>query len=100
MFEPTGVQVIPSMPFMQAIGVFFTVATIALALNLTTAGLLDQSAALPGVIAMVCSFAGMARGQAVRSRMHGEVFRRWFLIAMVFLGIYLARSAIYNLMRG
>jgi hypothetical protein len=69
MFEPTGVQVIPSMPFMQAIGVFFTVATIALALNLTTAGLLDQSAALPGVIAMVCSFAGMASGQAVRSRM-------------------------------
>jgi uncharacterized protein len=105
----TGVQVIPSMPFMQAIGmekdglvqalgVFFTVATIALAFNLSSAGLLDESTALPGIIAMVCSFAGMAGGQAVRSRMQPEVFRRWFLIAMIFLGIYLAGSAIYNLL--
>jgi uncharacterized protein len=104
----TGVQVIPSMPFMQAIGmekdelvqalgVFFTVATIALAFNLSSAGLLDQSTLLPGAIAMVCSFAGMASGQAVRSRMQGEVFRRWFLIAMILLGVYLAGSAIYNL---
>jgi uncharacterized membrane protein YfcA len=106
----TGVQVIPSMPFMQAIGmekdelvqalgVFFTVATIALAFNLSSAGLLDQSTLLPGAIAMVCSFAGMASGQAVRSRMQGEVFRRWFLIAMILLGVYLAGSAIYNLTR-
>jgi len=104
----TGVQVIPSMPFMQAIGmekdelvqalgVFFTVATVALAFNLSTAGLLDQTTALPGVIAMACSFAGMAIGQRVRTRMKPEVFRRWFLIAMIFLGIYLAGSAIYNL---
>ncbi|MCX7307547.1 MAG: sulfite exporter TauE/SafE family protein, partial [Afipia sp.] len=66
----TGVQVIPSMPFMQAIGmekdelvqalgVFFTVATVALAFNLTTAGLLTAATALPGAVAMVASFAGM-----------------------------------------
>ena len=100
----TGVQVIPSMPYMQAIGmekdelvqalgVFFTVATIALAFNLTTTGLLTAATALPGAIAMVASFAGMFIGQAVRNRMHPEVFRRWFLIAMIFLGIYLAASA-------
>jgi uncharacterized protein len=105
----TGVQVIPSMPFMQAIGmekdelvqalgVFFTVATVALALTLTSAGLLDQSTALPGVVALACSFIGMAIGQAVRSRMEPEIFRRWFLIAMIFLGIYLAGSATYRLM--
>jgi uncharacterized protein len=104
----TGVQVIPSMPFMQAIGmekdelvqalgVFFTVATVALAFNLSAGGLLDQTTALPGAIAMVCSFAGMAIGQGVRTRMKPEVFRRWFLIAMIFLGIYLAGGAIYNL---
>ena len=100
----TGVQVIPSMPYMQAIGmekdelvqalgVFFTVATIALAFNLTTTGLLTAATALPGAIAMVASFAGMFIGQAVRNRMQPEVFRRWFLIAMIFLGIYLAASA-------
>jgi uncharacterized protein len=82
----------------QALGVFFTVATAALALTLTSAGLLDQSTALPGVVALACSFIGMAIGQAVRSRMEPEIFRRWFLIAMIFLGIYLAGSATYRLM--
>jgi hypothetical protein len=83
----------------QALGVFFTVATVALAFNLSSAGLLNQSTALPGVIALACSFTGMAIGQAVRVRMEPEIFRRWFLISMIFLGIYLAGSATYNLMR-
>jgi len=106
----TGVQVIPSMPFMQAIGmekdelvqalgVFFMVATVALAFNLTTAGLLSASTALPGAVAMAGAFVGMSVGQAVRSRMQAEVFRHWFLIAMIFLGIYLVGSAIYNTLR-
>jgi uncharacterized membrane protein YfcA len=104
----TGVQVIPSMPFMQAIGmekdelvqalgVFFTVATVALAFNLTSAGLLSASTALPGAVAVASAFVGMFIGQAVRSRMQPEVFRRWFLIAMIFLGLYLAASAAYNM---
>jgi hypothetical protein len=31
--------------------------------------------------------------------MQPETFRRWFLIAMIFLGLYLAGSAVYNLAR-
>jgi uncharacterized protein len=104
----TGVQVIPSMPFMQAIGmekdelvqalgVFFTVATLALGFSLTSAGLLSAATALPGAVAMAASFAGMFIGQAVRSRMQPETFRRWFLIAMIFLGLYLAGSAVYKM---
>jgi len=104
----TGVQVIPSMPFMQAIGmekdelvqalgVFFTSATVALAFNLTASGLLTAATALPGAVAMVASFTGMCIGQAVRSRMQPEVFRRWFLISMILLGIYLAGSALLKL---
>lgn len=100
----TGVQVIPSMPFMQsigmekneliqALGLFFTVATATQAFNLTSAGLLNASTALPGVVAMVMAFAGMFTGQAVRERMAPEQFRRWFLIAMLLLGIYLAVTA-------
>ena len=105
----TGVQVIPSMPFMQAIGmekdelvqalgVFFTVATVALAFNLTSAGLLTAATALPGAVAMAGAFTGMFIGQAVRSRLEPETFRRWFLIAMILLGIYLAGSAGYNVL--
>ena len=104
----TGVQVIPSMPFMQAIGmekdelvqalgVFFTVATVALAFNLTSAGLLSAATAIPGAVAMAASFVGMFIGQAVRSRMQPEAFRRWFLIAMILLGLYLAGNALARL---
>ena len=107
----SGVQVIPSVPYMQAIGmekdelvqalgVFFTVATVALAFNVTASGLLTAATARPGAIAMAASFAGMFIGQAVRSRMHPEAFRRWFLIAMVFLGLYIAGAAVYKLMVG
>jgi uncharacterized protein len=52
------------------------------------------------VIALVASFVGMFIGQAVRTRMEPDTFRRWFLIAMIFLGIYLVGSAIYNIERG
>jgi uncharacterized protein len=104
----TGVQVIPSMPYMQAIGmekdelvqalgVFFTTATVALAFNLTDAGLLSVATALPGSVAMVAAFAGMLAGQAVRTRMHPDVFRRWFLIAIAGLGCYLAISTLVKL---
>ena len=104
----TGVQVVPSMPFMQALGmkkdeliqalgVFFTAATLAQALNLSAAGILDQSVAVPGVVALAASFTGMATGQAVRTRLEPEAFRRWFLIAMILLGIYLAVVASYEI---
>ena len=104
----TGVQVIPSMPFLQAIGmekdelvqalgVFFTTATVALAFNLTSAGLLTAATALPGAIAMAASFTGMFVGQAVRTRMQPDAFRRWFLISMILLGIYLAGSALLKI---
>ncbi len=104
----TGVQVIPSVPFMQAIGmdkdelvqalgVFFTNATLALAFNLTASGLLTAATVLPGAVAMMASFTGMFIGQAVRTRMQPDVFRRWFLISMILLGIYLAGSALLKI---
>jgi uncharacterized protein len=106
----TGVQVIPAMPFMQAIGmerdelvqalgVFFTTATVAQAFNLSHAGLLDASTAVPGIVGIVTAFIGMFIGQALRTRLKPEVFRRWFLIAMMLLGFYLAGSALYTVVR-
>jgi hypothetical protein len=105
----TGVQVIPSMPFLQAIGmekdelvqalgVFFTVATLSLTINLTASGLLTGATALPGAIAMACSFIGMFTGQALRTRMPADAFRYWFLIAMIFLGLYIAGAAVYKML--
>jgi uncharacterized protein len=104
----TGVQVIPSVPFLQAIGmekdeliqalgVFFTVATLALGFNLTSAGLLTTASALPGAVALACSFIGMFVGQAARSRLQPETFRRWFQIGMIALGLYLSGNALAKL---
>jgi len=101
----TGVQVIPSMPFMQAIGmekdelvqalgVFFTTATVALLFNLNDAGLLTVSTIVPAVLAMIAAFLGMYIGQNVRSRMNADSFRRWFLMAMLLLGVYLAGNTL------
>jgi uncharacterized membrane protein YfcA len=106
----TGVQVIPSMPFIQAIGMekdelvqalgaFFMVATVGLGFNLTSEGLLNTSVALPIGIALACAFGGMHLGQSVRSRLEPQAFRRWFLIAMILLGIYLVVSTIYGIAR-
>ena len=104
----TGVQVIPSMPFMQAIGmekdelvqalgVFFTTATVALTFNLNDAGLLTVSIIAPAVLALIAAFLGMFIGQTVRSRMDADSFRRWFLVAMLLLGLYLAGNTLMQL---
>ena len=58
---------------------------------------MTAATALPGAIAMVASFTGMFIGQAVRTRMQPDVFRRWFLIAMILLGLYLAGNALVRL---
>jgi uncharacterized membrane protein YfcA len=43
------------------------------------------------------SFAGMFIGQAVRSRMQPETFRYWFLIALIFLGLYIGGNALLKI---
>jgi uncharacterized membrane protein YfcA len=78
--------------------VFFTVATVAQAFNLSAAGLLNASTALPGAVAMVMAFAGMFVGQIVRTRMDALTFRRWFLIAMMALGCYLSGAALFSIL--
>jgi hypothetical protein len=40
----------------------------------------------------------MAIGQALRTRLEPDAFRRWFLISMIVLGIYLAGAASYEIL--
>lgn len=104
----TGVQAIPAMPFMQAIGmekdelvqalgIYFTTGTVALIFNLADAGLLNVAIALPGAIAMAAAFLGMFLGQVLRARMEPATFRRWFLISMILLGLYLVVDKLVTL---
>lgn len=93
----TGIFVIPAAPYVQAlvlsknglvqaIGITALTASAALALGLGLNDSLTPSVAIPGTIAVVTAFAGMAAGQALRDRVSVEVFRRWVLIGLVALG--------------
>lgn len=104
----TGIQVFPGMPFLQAtemardefiqaLGMFFTVATVAMMFNLTHAGLFTTAVAIPGGLGMASAFAGMYLGQVLRERMQPETFRWWFLISMIALGLYLAIEKLISL---
>jgi uncharacterized membrane protein YfcA len=102
----TGVFVIPAVPYLeaiglekeelvQALGLSFTVSTVALAINVWAEGGLRVSMAGSTIAALALACLGMWIGQAVRLRLSPATFRRWFFSGLLLLGIYLfARSVI------
>ncbi len=93
----TGVFVIPAGPYLQALGLdkddlvqalglSFTVSTIALATGLASHGAWRLDNLALSSLAIVPSLAGMRAGQVVRNRVSPATFRRWFLIALIALG--------------
>jgi hypothetical protein len=99
----TGVFVIPAVPYLQAIGLekeelvqalglSFTVSTIALTLNLIWAGALNLAVAGPALGALAMALVGMWLGQELRLRLPPETFRRCFFIGLLLTGIYLVVS--------
>ena len=100
----TGVFAIPAVPYIQALGferdrlvqalgLYFTVSTVALALALYHLGELTLSLAWPAVLALVAALLGMPVGQLVRRRIAPETFRLWFFIGLMVLGLRLALRA-------
>ncbi|MEQ1515953.1 MAG: sulfite exporter TauE/SafE family protein [Usitatibacteraceae bacterium] len=96
----TGVFVIPAVPYLnslglakedliQALGLSFTVSTIALACALGLSGQFQLTTASTSLLAVVPALAGMFIGQRVRSKLQPTVFRRWFFIGLVVLGAYM-----------
>jgi len=73
----------------QALGVSFTVSTIALALILGNAGSLDTSTAGQSLLALVPAVGGMAAGQAVRGRLSQAAFRKALFGGLIALGGWL-----------
>ncbi len=97
----TGVFVIPAVPYLQAIGLTkdelvqalglsFTVSTLALAATLAGSSSLGLGLAWPSVAGVAVALAGMRLGQAVRSRLSPQAFRLWFFAGLLALGAYLA----------
>ena len=100
----TGVFVIPAGPYLQAIGLekeelvqalglSFTVSTLALAVSLSHAGILQMSLFTASLAVLIPALAGMFLGQWLRLRNRTETFRRLFFIGLLALGTYVAVRA-------
>ncbi|SDF51010.1 MULTISPECIES: sulfite exporter TauE/SafE family protein [unclassified Duganella] len=95
----TGVFVMPVAPYLQALdldkdelvqalGMAFTVGTLALAVMLALRGEWQATAAGSSVLALLPAIAGMQLGQWLRDRMQPALFRRCFFIALLALGAH------------
>lgn len=96
----TGVFTLPAVPYLQALqlekddlvqalGLSFTVSTVALAADLARGGVLAQAAG-PSLLALVPALGGMLAGQWLRGRVAPERFRFWFFVGLLLLGCHLA----------
>lgn len=97
----TGVFVIPAVPYLQAIGLTkdelvqalglsFTVSTLALAATLVGSAGRSLELAWPSMAGVAVAVVGMRLGQAVRARLSPATFRLWFFLGLLALGTYLA----------
>jgi uncharacterized protein len=93
----TGVFVIPAVPYLQALGLSkddlvqalglsFTISTIALAVGLGAHGVFQIDHLTLSALAVIPALGGMWAGQLVRKRTSPVVFRRGFLICLLLLG--------------
>lgn len=101
----TGAAVVPLVPFLQslnlpkddlvqALGLSFTVSSLALAIGLAWQGALQLDMGLISIAATAPAVAGMIAGQALRRRISQTLFRRVFFIAIALLGVGMATSGL------
>ncbi|WP_313621218.1 sulfite exporter TauE/SafE family protein [Achromobacter sp.] len=97
----TGVFVIPAVPYLQALnleknaliqamGISFTVSTVALAAGLWLNGGYTAGAAGASVLMLLPALAGMALGQRLRNRLSPRTFKLCFMVSLALLGAYQA----------
>jgi len=97
----TGVFTLPAVPYLQALGLSkgnlvqalglsFTVSTIALAMGLAHGGAFHLGNATLSAFAVIPSLLGMWVGTTVRERVSAATFRHWFLVLLAVLGLELA----------
>lgn len=96
----TGVFVIPAVPYLnalglarddlvQALGLSFTVSTIALAIALGMHQQFSSASLTTSLMAVIPALIGMQMGQSTRVRINPEKFRYWFLSCLFVVGSYM-----------
>ena len=94
----TGSFVVPGVMYLQALGltrdalvqamgILFTLSTVALALGLQNQALLSESSLLLSSAGLVPALVGMVLGQSIRKRLSEAVFRKAFFGAILLLGL-------------
>lgn len=97
----TGVFVVPAVPYLQALGLkrdelvqalglSFTVSTVALGSVLIADGTFKPAVAASSLMALIPAVVGMLAGQWLRARVRAENFRIYFFAGLLLLGIHLA----------
>jgi uncharacterized membrane protein YfcA len=101
----TGVFVLPAVPYLQALrldpedlvqalGLSFTVSTLALGVALAADGQFRAPHLGASLLGLLAAIAGMWLGQTLRTRMRPASFRLWFLLGLMGLGAHLMLRAI------
>ena len=101
----TGTSVVPGVMFLQAIGLprdvliqamgmLFTVSTVALTVALQQSNFLNLDQAILSAGAVVPAVIGMVGGQALRKRLSEQRFRTVFFVALLLLGAYIIANAL------
>ncbi|RYG55620.1 MAG: sulfite exporter TauE/SafE family protein, partial [Alphaproteobacteria bacterium] len=96
----TGVFVVPAVPYLQALGlekdelvqamgISFTVSTLALGLGLAAQGVFSGATAASSLAMLVPAVAGMAFGQWLRGLLSPAVFRTCFFVSLMLLGTHM-----------
>jgi uncharacterized membrane protein YfcA len=102
----TGVLVIPAGPYfealglekdelIQALGLSFSVSTLALAAGLASRGAFHLSAAGASLLCTVPALAGVVVGQWIRDKLNAETFRRLFFLGLLLLGADLVARSVF-----
>ncbi|MHC4489709.1 MAG: sulfite exporter TauE/SafE family protein [Planctomycetota bacterium] len=73
----------------QAMGILFTVSTVALAVSLQEHRLLPVKLGMLSAMALIPAFSGIVFGQLIRHRLTEQRFRMVFFISLLILGIYI-----------
>jgi len=84
---------LPRDHFVQAMGITFTVATLSLAAGLGGHGLLPAELGLMSLAGLPTALLGQVLGRRLRGRFSEDGFRRFFFAALAVLGFYLALRA-------
>ena len=86
---------LPRDALIQAMGILFTISTVALAVSLSDHRILSMELGALSTVAIIPALIGMAVGQKVRQQLSETAFRKVFFISLLLLGIYIVLRSIF-----